>query len=156
MTWSAIGAIGELVSAFAVVISLIYLAIQIRTQNREANVASVHDISEAFILGNTCFHDADKADLHIKAHDNFDSLSDSERLQFISMFQGLMRVWEDAYFQFEENRLDNRVWKSMVAQYSDWMSSDGFQKAWKLREHAYNPNFRKFVDGVTPGEWKFS
>ena len=105
MNWDALGAFGEIIGAFAVVVSLAYLATQIKTQNREARVASVHDISEAFRLGITSFQDAQRADVYINALNNFDLLSDSERLQFISMVQGLLRVWEEAFFQFAEDRL---------------------------------------------------
>ena len=41
MNWDAVGAIGEIVGAFAVVLSLVYLSIQIRTQNNESRLASV-------------------------------------------------------------------------------------------------------------------
>ena len=72
------------------------------------------------------------------------------------MVQGLLRVWEEAFFQFAEDRLDNRVWDPMVAQYSDWMSSSGFQRVWEIRKHTYNPDFRKFVDELTFGDYKLS
>ena len=156
MNWDALEAFGEITGAFAVVISLVYLATQIKTQNREARVASVHEISEAFRLGITSFQDAQRADVYVNALTNFDLLSDSERLQFISMVQGLLRVWEEAFFQFAEDRLDNRVWEPMVAQYSDWMSSKGFQRVWEIRKHTYNHDFRAYEDELTLGDYKFS
>ena len=55
MSWDAAGAIGAIVGALAVVMSLIYLATQIRTQNREAKISSVHEITEAFRLAITSF-----------------------------------------------------------------------------------------------------
>ena len=48
LNWDAIGAVGEIVGALAVVVSLIYLATQIRTQNIEARLAAVHEISVGF------------------------------------------------------------------------------------------------------------
>ncbi len=86
----------------------------------------------------------------------FDSLSDSERLQFISMVQGLLRVWEEAFFQLVEDRLDCRVWTSTVAQYRDWMSSKGFQRVWELRKHTYNLDFQKFVEDLALGNYKLN
>ncbi len=47
-------------------------------------------------------------------------------------------------------------WNPMVAQYSDWMSSSGFQKVWEIRKHTYNPDFQKFVDELTFGDYKLS
>jgi hypothetical protein len=94
LSWDALGALEEITGAFAVVISLVYLATQIKTQNREARIASVHEISEAFRMGITSFQDAQRANVYTKALKVFDDLNDSEKLQFISMVQGLLRVWE--------------------------------------------------------------
>ena len=47
MDWEALGAVGEVSGAVAVVLSLIYLAIQIRNQMSESRAATVHDISVA-------------------------------------------------------------------------------------------------------------
>ena len=93
MNWDAAGAIGEIVGALAVVMSLIYLASQIRIQNREAKISSVHDITEAFRLAITSFQDEQRAIVYTKALRDFDNLS-KPKDKFISMVQGLMRVWE--------------------------------------------------------------
>ena len=44
MSWEAIGAIGEIVGAAAVVLSLVYLGRQIEHQNRESRIASMHEM----------------------------------------------------------------------------------------------------------------
>ena len=48
MDWDAIGAIGETIGAVAVVISLLYLGVQIRSQTKQAQIAAMHDISVGF------------------------------------------------------------------------------------------------------------
>jgi len=45
MNWDALGAIGELVSAFAVVVTLLYLAIQLR----QTRIAAVRDANRTII-----------------------------------------------------------------------------------------------------------
>jgi len=45
MNWDAIGAVSEIVGAAAVVISLMYLAVQIRNQNAESKAGAMRDIS---------------------------------------------------------------------------------------------------------------
>ena len=42
MNWEMIGAIGQIVAAFGVIASLIYLALQIKNQNREGRRAAVN------------------------------------------------------------------------------------------------------------------
>ena len=46
MNWEAISAIGEIVGALAVVITLVYLAIQVREQNRESRAAAIDSLSQ--------------------------------------------------------------------------------------------------------------
>lgn len=154
MNWEAIGTVAEIIGAFAVVVSLIYLATEIRNQNRESRIASIHEVIEAFRNSITSFQDPQRADVYTKALSGFDDLEDAQRLQFISMTQGLFRVWEEAYYQFTGGRLDQRMWDAMLAAYADLMSAHGFQRVWALRRHTYSEEFRRFVDRLEPGEYQ--
>ena len=46
MNWDAIGAVGEIVGASGVIISVIYLALQIKKQTKESQMASMRDLSQ--------------------------------------------------------------------------------------------------------------
>ena len=155
MNWEAIGAVGEVGGAIAVVGSLVYLAIQIRSQVSESQIASVHEITAAFRSAITSFQDPQRAEVYTRALTAFDELPESQRLQFISMAQGLLRVWEEAYYPYDAGRLDERIWKAMLSQYTDIISSHGFQRVWELRRHTYSDEFRAFVDGCSGGDYRF-
>lgn len=47
MNWDASGAVGEMVGAFALVVSLAYLALQIRNQNFEAKAATIQQVLQS-------------------------------------------------------------------------------------------------------------
>ncbi len=51
MNWDAIGAVGEILGAVAVVVSLVYLSTQIRIQNRESKLSTINNLTEQ---RNTC------------------------------------------------------------------------------------------------------
>ncbi len=150
ISWDALGAIGEFVGAAAVVI----LAVQIKNQSRESHSLAVHQIQEAFRRAITAFNDAEQADVYVKALSNFDDLNESQRLQFFSMVQGLLRVWEEAYYQFVNKRLDQHVWNAMVAHVCDLIGTDGYKRVWDMRKHTYSSDFRDFVETLEPGEYK--
>ncbi len=44
MNWDAIGAVGEILGAIAVVVSLVYLATQINTSNKAVRQSSLHEL----------------------------------------------------------------------------------------------------------------
>ena len=48
MNWDAIGAIGEIIGAIAVVLSLIYLSVQVKKQSEESKIAGMHNIAVGF------------------------------------------------------------------------------------------------------------
>lgn len=150
INWEAVGAVGETVGALAVVVTLIYLATQIRTQNRESRLAAVHELTEAFRAAIMSFQDPNLAAIFVKAKTGFADLPEEERLQFIAMIHGVLRVWEDAYYQYRQDRLDERLWHAMVTQFSGYFSLPGVQRVWEIRKQAYSEDFRNFVDSTPP------
>lgn len=154
VNWEAVGAVGESLGALAVVISLIYLASQIRVQNKESRIGSVHEIIEAFRDSVATVQDRDRAELVARARYEFDELSAAQRIQFIAIVQSILRVWEEAFFQYKESRLDPQIWEAMLNQWTDFFAMDGFQKVWELRRHTYSRDFRHFVASIDGGKYE--
>lgn len=69
------------------------------------------------------------------------------------MIQGVLRVWEDAYYQHEEKRLDDRIWNAVVVQFSGYLSLSGVLRVWEIRKQAYSEGFRQFVDNAVAREY---
>ena len=149
MNWAAIGALGEMLGALAVVISVLYLALQVRSQIKEAQLASIHEVSEGFRDGIAAtFMDRHLSQVFISGKDDPTQLSDAERIQFISIVQRNYRVWEDAFYQHRDGRLPQPLWRSMEKQYSALLNWPGVQWVWEIRRDFYTPDFRAYVDEV--------
>ncbi|MEN8374780.1 MAG: hypothetical protein ABFS34_04970 [Gemmatimonadota bacterium] len=153
MNWEAIGAIGESLGAVAVVISLAYLAVQIRTQNDESRRAAMHEISVGFRESICTFTDARMADLFTRTNRGDDSLTDAETLQLIVGIQRVFRVWEEAHGHYVHGRLAPDIWEAMLRQYASYLAAPGFQMVWRLRKNFYNEAFRTFVDELPRTEY---
>ena len=156
MNWTAVGAIGELVGAVAVVVSVLYLAWQVRRQVQEAQLAAIHEVSEGFREGIAAtFLDEQRAELFVAAKDGVEELTEAQRLQFVAFIQRNYRVWEDAFYQRRQKRLDEPHWRSMERQYSALLSWPGVQWVWSIRRDFFTPEFREYVDGLEPGSHPF-
>ncbi len=152
MNWDAIGAVGEIVGALAVVVSVLYLAIQVRSQVREAQLQAIHEVSDGFREGIAAtFLDPALAELFVLGKDDHALLDDVQRVQFIALMQRNYRVWEDAFYQRREGRLDEPLWRSMERQYSALLHWPGMQWAWSIRRDFFTPDFRRYVDDLEPG-----
>jgi hypothetical protein len=148
-----IGAIGELISAIAVVFSLLYLSLQIRNQNRESQAAATHEISQAFRDSINGFASIDKADIYVRGNEDWDGLSTSEKFVLIATGQQILRVWEEAYHQHNERRLPDTIWNVMHSQYSNIVSAQSFGRIWDLRKQFFDPAFREYVDNIEREEY---
>jgi hypothetical protein len=155
MNWDAIGAIGEIVGASAVVISLVYLASQIRIQNRESRAASVHQVIEGYRSSIGALHEPEMAEIWVLAINDYDSLTESQRLRFIIYLTVALRSFEDAYFQWREGRLESEIWHGLITPLLDLKSTSAFGRFWKLRRHHFRPDFADYVDTLEVGKYSF-
>lgn len=156
MNWDAIGALGELVGAIAVVVSVLYLAWQVRSQVRETKLHAIHEVSHGFREGIAAtFLDKQLSELFVAAKDGPEKLSEAERLQFVAFVQRNYRVWEDAFYQRRQGRLDEPHWRSMERQYSSLLSWPGVRWVWSIRRDFYTPEFAAYVDSLEPGPHPF-
>ena len=155
VNWDAIGAVGEIVGAGAVVVSLVYLAMQIRTQNNETRFGAMHDISVGYRDTLATVADGEMATIIDKAIDSYDSLSRVEVLRLIAGVGRIFRVWEEAYLLYESGRLNDRTWEPMVRQFNGYLDVEPFRRVWELRKRYYDESFAKYVDSLSREPYLF-
>jgi hypothetical protein len=151
MNWDAVGAFGEVIGASAVVISLLYLAVQIRSQVRQNALSAMHDVSVGFRDIIKDFQHPQAAELQTRANrEGVESLSDAELFQIMVGAQRFFRLWEEAFYLHQDGRLDERIWDGLHRQFSAFISTQGYSYAWKMRREFYGADFRDVVDNA-PG-----
>jgi len=110
MNWEAIGAIGEILGAIAVVATLIYLAIQIKQSTRVARSATRQAIAEsAQTLANDVINAPEMADILVR-HFRGEELTPAESLRLQGRCYRDMRHWENIYYQVREGLLSEEEW----------------------------------------------
>ena len=90
----------------------------------------------------------------MRGNENFDALSDTDIYVLIAGIQRILRVWEEAFHQHREGRLDGYIWDVMVKQHASFLSAQSFLRVWELRREYYDPTFRHFVDTLDKTEYK--
>ena len=111
MNWEAIGAIGEVIGAAAVVITLGYLAVQIRQSNQtNASVIrqSFYDYTTRQML-----HGVESTEFNsmlARAMMTDEELSPGERAQLLRFFQAVFVGYQGAYFQHRHKALNDDDW----------------------------------------------
>lgn len=143
-----LGNFGEFFGAIAVVATLAYLAIQIRNQNREARAGSVHEILDAFRRQNAVLGRSDIAALYMKGSPGIENLTETEKYQMHTINYGFHRIFEEAFYQYREGRLDSDQWEAIDAHLRMILGVRGIQQDWMTKEDVYDKAFTDLANAI--------
>jgi hypothetical protein len=147
MNWDAIGAIGEVAGATGVILSLLYLAIQIRGDAQAKRASTVHDQSNAYRdFLSTLATDEKLADIYLVGLREIDSLTEPELVRFSSALGFLFRVFDEAHYHWNDGYLEEHVWHGFEATMADTLAYKGVREWWSMRREWYSTQFREFID----------
>ena len=112
-TIEALGHLGEFVGALGVVISLIYLAQQMRQNTTSVRAASFNSMVQNSIrLLEHSFRDSEFAEFLHRAEQDPDSLPPDEKLRWDSYMTAVYRHFGNLVYQHRVGALDVEMWES--------------------------------------------
>src|SRR5215471_16499325 len=120
MNWDMINAVGQMLGAVGVIISIVYLAAQIRNQNKESQRAAMNVLTSHWSdLNRTLVENPDLAALWIRALRSFDDLDGTSKLRFGAHLGRLLRMADSLYLGVLDGTLDERLWRGYERTLSD-------------------------------------
>lgn len=144
MNWDAIGAVGEIIGAIAVVATLIYLSTQIRQNNKLLSSDSRQTLVSNDLT--SLISNVENSDVFAKLVSK-ELLSAEEQLRLSFIFALDLRNREFEYFQFKNGLLDEETWLS-YRKVVLINHSTGLGKKWweEIGRGIVDPEFAKQVD----------
>ncbi len=153
MNWDAIGAIGEIVGAIAVVATLIYFAIQMRQYTTGLRSATFNATMQEFNQINVAQLDPALADLLDRGMEDLDSLSPTEKYQFGWIVRTYINIWENMYQQYLEGACSESYWLPYARQAKVILATPGgraFRKG-----NSLNQSLFVYLDSLPESERDF-
>jgi hypothetical protein len=147
INWDAIGALGEIAGSVGVFISLIYLAVQMRSSASETRDASIHSVMELAIKFRAESYHGDLAEIRLKAAMG-DSLTQLESLKFEGYLSALFELNELVFVQYQKEKLDPEYFQAWERRTSAAMSVPRIQQFWSKTKTGYRSSFVQYIDGV--------
>ena len=144
MTWEAIGTISEIVGAIAVVITLVYLATQIRQSNDLLRSES----RQTLVSNDVTSLNANLDNTEVLAkYVSGAALSAEEQMKISFMFSLDLRNREFEYFQYRYGILDEETWLAYRHVILINHSSELGKKWWnEIGRGIVDPTFAKLID----------
>ena len=148
MSLSDLAALGSFVSGIAVLISLIYLASQVR-QNMRATRAQIHQNILTGWLG-VCAMVTDNAKVFAagigSTEQTFAAMSDEEKLTYLGTIFAFFKNFENSYLQYQEGFVRPQDWAAWTNQMFMYWRMSGVQHWWKMRRATFSPEFVRFIE----------
>jgi hypothetical protein len=137
--------IADILGAVGVMVSLVFVGIQLMQANKLARSAaqqkqieSIRDISR-MMIENPVLGD-------ILTRKPGAEMSDRERVTAVAFMSYGERMWEGLYEQYRQGLVDPETWEAHRRQARAVQADPLNQAVWKLRKHWYSERYQKFRD----------
>ena len=155
MTIQDMSSIGEVIAAFATLITLAYLALQLK-QNTTALKSQTFQQSsmDMSLTANSISSDGELAKIIIKAEDGLNTLSSDERLRFHFWMLVAVRRFEAIYIQALYGSIERDRIKGFERSILSLLSNVGFEW-WETTKSAFSEEFIAYADqGISSGSFR--
>ena len=160
MNWEAIGAIGEVVGALGVILTLGYLAYQIRQNTNQleqstlAAKAAAQNASNEALRENrkALFENEQMAEIWYKGNENPEDLDAISNLRYRLVMQNVTDVMLEIYTQTFTTGFSPETWNTQgITLVTRVLATIGGQRFWAAFSDNYPADFRAEVDRILAG-----
>jgi hypothetical protein len=150
MNWEAINAVAQLVSSFAVVVSLWYLAVQVHRSTRiarlsaqDAATTALRDVTRPFA------ENAENNRIWVTGLENLDALSKEDKARFFHFAFQFLKAMETIHFHYIYGLMDESIWRGWANLYEHYLATPGIGFYWSVRHNLFSERFQEFVAGLS-------
>ncbi len=147
MSWDAIGAIAEAIGAAAVVMSLVYLAYQIRQNTKAMRIAEYDSRAKTFReIVMDIGKNADSARIFIEGGKDLGALTEVENVQFVTMMNSAFTAFENFHYKESLGIVDDQMSESWRNALHAYLAMPGVHEYWSYQESMYTRRFQSYVE----------
>jgi len=147
MNWDAIGAIGEVAGALAVVITLVVLIVQLRqntTEVRASTIQSLHELSIQ-VFGESMISDVPVLLAKAQSGEEFTA---AERQRYIMFLRRNLQLFELVFMQYGQGRLSQEVMDAYNKRMRSHLDFAHWDELWPAIKPLMTVAFQQHIDGL--------
>lgn len=145
--------IAEIIGAFAVVISLLYVGVQVSDSASAVRAASANDVNVAL---QSWYLDIgtnqQTSELFYEALTSEEALSNEKEFQFLMMLHGAFLAFQNSYLLAEEGTIDTELREAITAAIVGIKELPGMRRYWRQRRSYLHSGFVDYVDQLLDQE----
>ena len=149
MSLSDLASIGSFVSGVAVIVTLVFLLLQMRQANRNQRSLMQQGRSDRTVDLLMRMTDPTLSETIVGAF-TADTAPEPPRLFAFHMYAAaLFWNYEDSYLQFRAKTLDHASWDTDVSTLRGLLTQPAYRASWRLMRDGMGEQYRNFVDALT-------
>jgi hypothetical protein len=146
MNWNAIGALGEIAGAIAVVLTLAYLARELRQNSRAVAITVSQSTTSNWNQWSEMLATSpDLADVVVKGNVSDSSLTEAESLRYGAFVQSFFDIAENYHILVLDHQVDKDI-EVLEVIVSRRMTIAGFAHWWEHNSGDYSKEFCEWVE----------
>jgi hypothetical protein len=146
MTLSDLASLGSFVSGVAVLISLIYLALQVRQAEKNQRATIRTERTSRFVAISIGATEPSLANALYKALTSAQDIMPTQVLQVSRYAQGIFKSYEDSFDQHRDGLMTESDFRAFINTARGAVRQPGFRVLWKRSRSAYGTEFVDFMD----------
>ena len=151
MNWDAINAISQFVSSIAVVLSVLYLGIQVHRSTRIAKVAAQDTAASAVRdVTNTFMENAEMSRIWGTGLEQIESLSAEDQARFFHAIHQFLKALETIHFHYLNGLMDKQLWLGWEELLRHYITAPGAVQYWQRRSALFSARFRDYINQLEP------
>ena len=141
--------LGQTIAVVALLVSLIFVGIQIRQNTKATKAASHHAITDSFNQINSIIGtDPISARIWRLGLDDLGNLNEDEQMSFNFLCIAYMRVFETLYYQKHNGTIEAQLFNAEKRSIMWAATFPGFREWWATNEISFSDEFRAYVDQI--------
>jgi hypothetical protein len=139
--------IAEIMGAVAIIVSLIYLAIQVNDSTRAVRSAAANDANVAMQAWYLAIGSNEQiSSLWLDAMLSEEPLSRDKEFQFLMMTHSAFLAFQNSYFLAQEGTIDAELREAITAAVIGVKDLPGMKRYWRQRSSYLHSGFAAYVD----------
>ena len=147
MYWTAVAASADILAAIGVIVSLIYLANQVRSNAQEQIENRTQQIYEMMIATRSEIASGPLGAIMAKVSRD-ETLTDEEEVRYHSHLARLFNLWEVYYFNQRQGKIDAHVADIMRKRLALILNRERSRHYWQQSSDYYSQPFQDYVNGI--------
>jgi len=153
MNWDALGAVAELLAAVGVIVSLLYLATQIRQNTQSVRANTYQEFTrESAEISRLMLSNPEMIDEFLPVLSGERPFDPQRDVRFHLTCGLYARNLQAAFVELERGRIDQRLFDSYASYHIDyWVSRPGWEHWWELNRKHFDPEYVAWIDARLAG-----